>query len=560
MSTTTSSSVSEAAPNEAHHHAQPDPHTGIPTAQVTLTDAQDQRIKNVWVPPPHVIPVIFIPGIMGTNLKASEDGKAVWRPPNMDGLEPILDAIGQLFTYLFKKASARQRELTPNAVTVDDRGPIDPGESGLSEAVCRQRGWGGVMRSSYQPVMAWLQKHLNDTMEMGKLLDLWQDEAQTPPADWGDTQGNAALSLGDIKHLAHYHFDVWGCGYNWLQSNKDSGQAVADFIRTQVLPSYKGAAQKVVVVTHSMGGLVARALTQIHHCPDVLGVVHGVQPATGAPASYKRMRAGFEGAEQVILGRNAAEVTAVLAHAPGGLELLPTADYNGGKAWLKVRGVNTPANTPDAMLPLALPQTGDPYTEIYMSDQWYGLLPKQSEGMLDMQKKQKDDGKQTTDAVDRTLRGKFARRIEVVQEFHEEIKDSYFHPTYAHFGADKARKCWGEVVWVMDGAAPPDARVLQMQSDDQNGEVSFTNGLSASIAPPDVPGDGTVPMSSGSAPGLAGVEGSFVHGRQQPEGKEAARNKDKKGYDHQSSYNDPRARFATLYGIAKAAQKATWHE
>lgn len=552
-------SENRAASDEVQHHAKADAGTGIPTAKVTLTEPADQRTKNVLTPPPWVIPVIFIPGIMGTNLKASEDGKAVWRPPNMDGLGPILDAIGQLFTYLFKKADARQRELTPNAVTVDDRGPIDPGESGLSEAVCRQRGWGGVMRSSYQPVMAWLQKHLNDTMEMGKLHDLWQDEAQTPPADWGDTQGNVALSLDDIKHLAHYHFDVWGCGYNWLQSNKDSGQTVADYIRTQVLPSYKGAAQKVVVVTHSMGGLVARALTQIHRCPDVLGVVHGVQPATGAPASYKRMRAGFEGAEQVILGRNAAEVTAVLANAPGGLELLPTADYNGGKAWLKVRGVNTPANTPDAMLPLALPQAGDPYTEIYMSDQWYGLLPKQSEGMLDMQQRSADAAAKNPDSQ-RKLREKFQERINGARIFHQDIKYNYFRPTYAHYGADHARKCWGEVVWVMEGAAPPDARVLQMQSDDQNGEVSFTNGLSASIAPPDVPGDGTVPMPSGAAPGLAGVAGSFVHGRQQPEGKEAARNKDKKGYDHQSSYNDPRARFATLYGIAKAAQKATWHE
>src|SRR4051812_6269596 len=54
---------------------------------------------------------------------------------------------------------------------------------------------------------------------------------------------------------------------------------------------------QVIVVTHSMGGLVGRAL--VH--PDygnlqdkVLGIVHGVMPAIGAPAAYKRMRAGFE--------------------------------------------------------------------------------------------------------------------------------------------------------------------------------------------------------------------------------------------------------------------------
>ncbi|WP_162455176.1 hypothetical protein [Pseudoxanthomonas kalamensis] len=31
------------------------------------------------------------------------------------------------------------------------------------------------------------------------------------------------------------------------------------------------------------------------------------------------------------------------------------------------------------------------------------------------------------------------------------------------------------------------------------------------------------------------------------------------GYDHQSSYNDSRAQWATLYSIAKLAQLADWH-
>lgn len=55
--------------------------------------------------------------------------------------------------------------------------------------------------------------------------------------------------------------------------------------------------KQVIVVTHSMGGLVGRAL--IHPMygnlqDKVAGIVHGVMPAIGAPAAYKRMRAGFE--------------------------------------------------------------------------------------------------------------------------------------------------------------------------------------------------------------------------------------------------------------------------
>ncbi len=68
-----------------------------------------------------------------------------------------------------------------------------------------------------------------------------------------------------------------------------------------------------------MGGLVSRSLTEIHQCDKLMGVSHGVQPATGAPATYKRMRSGFEGAEQLFLGRNAADVVAILfAGARGG--------------------------------------------------------------------------------------------------------------------------------------------------------------------------------------------------------------------------------------------------
>jgi len=73
------------------------------------------------------------------------------------------------------------------------------------------------------------------------------------------------------------------------------------------------------------------------------------------------------------------------------------------------------------------------------------------------------------------------------------------------------------------------------------------------IAAPDMPGDGTVPEPSGAAPGKTGVAGSFAHGQGQP-----GTHNEKFGYEHQDSYNDERAVFATLYGIIKIAQKADW--
>ncbi|MBW9336900.1 alpha/beta hydrolase, partial [Herbaspirillum sp. RU 5E] len=98
------------------------------------------------------------------------------------------------------------------------------------------------------------------------------------------------------------------------------------------------------------------------------------------PATYKRMRAGFEGAAQVILGRNAADCTAVMANAPGALELLPTAQYRtwsnrGERHWLRASyraiGRSGMAEEMDSFL-----GEDDPYGKIYLnnSQDWWKLV------------------------------------------------------------------------------------------------------------------------------------------------------------------------------------------
>jgi hypothetical protein len=175
-------------------------------------------------------------------------------------------------------------------------------------------------------------------------------------------------------------FPVHAMGYNWLQSNRDSGVRVAQRL-TALMERYKTQGfkcEKVILVTHSMGGLVARAVIHpkmgnLHE--KVLGVVHGVMPAIGAGAAYKRMRCGFEDPGLMtspiasitakVLGNLGPEVTAVLGNAQGGLELLPSQAY--GNGWLQV--------THQGQTIKALPQRGDPYEEIYkLRGKWYGLL------------------------------------------------------------------------------------------------------------------------------------------------------------------------------------------
>lgn len=542
---------------------------GIPIVKAPLTDVDDKSPKNILAPSPYVIPVIFLPGIMGTNLRTSgKDGKAVWRPPNAD-LRGIGEVFSALATYLFKDAADRKRELAKDAVEVDLGGPIDTASTGLPENILRERGWGGIMRSSYHPMMGRIQTKLSQLAQCGALTKWAKEHGKDTPVDWGEASGQSALNEDELMHAACYRFEVWAGGYNWLASNRDSGRAIKTLIEGTVLPWYKKnqiRADKVIVVTHSMGGLVSRSLTEIHGCSSVLGVVHGVQPATGAPATYKRMRAGFEGPAQVILGRDAGDVTAVLSGAPGGLELLPAFDYNDGKPWLKVSGKKGKNNeNPKECLPL--PREGaDPYTDIYSSTAWYGLVPEKNEGLIDPGKGTKNQSSTLTVSSSRV---EFDETIQAVAKFHRNISGKYFDPTHVHYGHQGKKQggvfggnrfTWGEVVWQGNIGSDFDPEAVVVAKDDGNGGMVLANGAKLAIADPDCPGDGTVPCYSGEAPGgKAGVASFFRHG--QSDNQDAPRQEYNHdfGYDHQDSYNDDRAVFATLYGIVKIAQKADWH-
>lgn len=566
--------------------------------QATLTPTDDTQEKIVLAKP-YVIPILFIPGIMGTNLRHAKTKKKAWRPPNAD-LAGAADLIAQLFSYAFKSTEKRAADLTTPAVEIDPSGPVDTGDSGLPEKVLVARGWGALMRSSYHPFMGKLQHQLNqlsvyDFKRCEADLQEWaKEKGLEAPADWGG-EGGEPLTKEEILHAANYQFDIWAGGYNWLQSNRDSGAAIKEAIENVILPYYnegkkvtvkeapdgegknecsiqrkkpsRPLAEKVIVVTHSMGGLVSRSLTEIHQCDKVMGVSHGVQPATGAPATYKRMRSGFEGAEQLFLGRNAADVVAILSQAPGGLELLPTADYNDGKPWLKVRD----KNDKDKVI-LALPENGDPYEEIYNSPAWYGMVPEANLGLMTPGEKLSN-----SNSDDESPRKALKKTIDKVREFHEAIEKKYKTPTYAHYGAqgkrdkDKERGgvlgsglmasknlfTWGEVAWEGEGVSKMTPGQILIADDDGNGELKTTSGIKLSIGEPDCPGDGTVPLPSGEAPGKAGIALSFAHGHGNP-----GKCNEYFSYDHQGSFGDKHGRslYASMYAIIKIAQQAQWHK
>jgi pimeloyl-ACP methyl ester carboxylesterase len=429
--------------------------------------------------------------------------------------------------------------------------------SKTKEQKAMERGWGEVYFSSYRGILETCEENLNIRR------DWWSRIVGVDPAEWG-AHSQPRLNGISPEELANAiegcWFPVHAMGYNWLQSNRESAVLLSERVEKLIekYRSQKYRCEKVIIVTHSMGGLLARALVhpEMGGLQDqVLGVVHGVMPATGAPAAYKRMRCGFEeslgGADPApkVLGNYGSEVTAVLGNSQGGLELLPSCNY--GNGWLEIRK--------NGVLLKSLPEKGDPYAEIYLvRDNWFKLL---REEWLNPAK----------------LRGcGFAYTAELLKDaraFHEAIKATYHPNSYAHYGADSKRASWERVVWVVSPSCPAAGwQSLRIFSDDYKGRFKiFRSGedtsedqvsndvysmdgvvVSQAVQPPTYEvvlgpasgaGDQTVPVRSADSQLFSGkFKGVF---RQI-------------GYEHQASYSNAAAINSTIFAIVRIALEMKW--
>jgi hypothetical protein len=248
------------------------------------------------------------------------------------------------------------------------------------------------------------------------------------------------------------------------------------------------------------------------------------------------MRAGFEGSNkpwwhlksqlvgsitQGVLGDNGEEVTAVLANAQGGLELLPAAAY--GTQWLQVQDDN-------GKFLAKLPQA-DAVSEIYTldRDKWWRLINPDwidpaGQGKLPPEKGGKPEDQIGTGAT--------MGRIKRAMDFANAIQETFHPRTYAHYGSDPGQPAWNDLVWrVVDGdpviAGDPLTWTLLPGNGGDDGE--------GKLQPPMTPSDGTVPVERSAAKVRAKVKCVQT------------------GYDHQGSYGNPNASAATLYGIVRIA-------
>ncbi|NAS99996.1 hypothetical protein CU664_06830 [Pseudomonas syringae pv. actinidifoliorum] len=539
---------------------------GTTSATTTMANSKQQQEKELKVKSDKVVPIVFIPGIMGTNLWNTRTKKIAWVAPNTDTTLSKVAAIGSFISALFSSAKDRQNDLDGSDGVMTVYNDSEIGKDGLMDTVAeedlRRRGWGGIMRSAYHPIMVSIQNQMNNIMDNNALQGWWKDNSGSPPSEWGDWNNNSPLDMDSMGHAAEIRYEVWAAGYNWLQSNADSAQDIINFIDKTVLPSY-ATADQVIIVTHSMGGLVARAMLGFHRYEKVFGVIHGAMPATGAPAAYRRIRAGFEGTgiqgyiSRQILGPTAKETVAVLAFSKGGLELLPSAVYGDGKPWLFAR-----TSDRSQINLIDFPQAKNPYDDIYKSDKWWGLIPKENEDLIDPNNLLEiEKSEEWEDSISK--RQKFEKNIDSVKDFHTAIEKSYYPNTYVHYSADANEEdliTWSDIVWTSNWIGWGDIKDFKITEDDFTGNMELDRGYKFNFGPKTSPGDGTVPViSAASSRNFPNVEAAFAHGKNSKNHpnvcKEGAHN-NSSGYAHQDAYNDPKGRtqYATLYSIVKISK------
>jgi hypothetical protein len=299
-----------------------EPTPEIPTDQEHAVEIQREAI-----------PLVFVPGIMGSRLRrAGSDGEGNG-PDGLPNLRwnPSAHWFREAGTvkWMFDNYKGASGEHRRGMLIGPSGTPFSPGYLEVDNGTPYGDGWQGIM-VDYCDFLKVLRKQ-----------------------KWGP--------LAKI-----FEFPVYAFGYNWTDNAESAGEKLAERIRLIIdeARGVTGSCEKVIILTHSMGGLVARSCSELSNAQSlILGVIHGVQPASGAAAGYWRMKGGFESRDTSasILGDSALTVTPVLGNSPGGLQLLPSQSYctnASSRQWLIITedGKSEPV--------LALPQN-DPYTEIY---------------------------------------------------------------------------------------------------------------------------------------------------------------------------------------------------
>jgi peptidoglycan hydrolase-like protein with peptidoglycan-binding domain len=193
-----------------------------------------------------VVPVIVLPGVMGTRLRF---------PPAVN--LPDWDPDSGLTMLKWFGASGADK-LTGLNVASPAMIIVDSGDANR-----HRRGWDQIADRHYSPLLLGIENALNTVDPFHRTL------------------GFPILRC-----------PAWVFGYDWRQSNAIHATALEAMV-SRVCEIER--AEQVILVTHSMGGLVARWAIAMRTglSARIKGVIHVVQPSCGAVVAARRFRTGF---------------------------------------------------------------------------------------------------------------------------------------------------------------------------------------------------------------------------------------------------------------------------
>ena len=194
------------------------------------------------------VPVIVLPGVMGTRLSfPTSTMRRLGRNWNMPNWDP--NSNGEMAKWMIPTGDEKIAAFgSPHAVIMETTGDTSR--------------WSQISNPHYRILLEALQRDL----------------------------AAGASPCAGAPGFNPTHSPVYAFGYDWRQSCSSHAGRLDSFIDS-VLERER--ARQVILVTHSMGGLVARGALPLISS-KVMGIVHCVQPAVGAVAAVRRCITGFE--------------------------------------------------------------------------------------------------------------------------------------------------------------------------------------------------------------------------------------------------------------------------
>jgi pimeloyl-ACP methyl ester carboxylesterase len=266
-----------------------------------------------------IVPIIMVPGVMGTRLSIT--GSAVnWDPDDAAQMgDWLASGTDKVRTRIDFRTGTGIVQTFP---LVNIEPPLTPDVEPANDILARERLVDIATKGQF---------HFPATKNR-LVREFWEARGwgQLVWSFYGQILMQMAEELNPGKGASEGH-PVYACGYDWRQSNAESGNLLRTTI-DQVIANHP-LAKDVVIVTHSMGGLVARAML-LQSDANVGGVVHTVQPADGAIVAYRRFFTGAhanlgDGPAPLcnILGDSPEEYFETQSGARGPMELLPHNSY-----------------------------------------------------------------------------------------------------------------------------------------------------------------------------------------------------------------------------------------